>query len=209
MDVFILITTERSEKMRSVAVVYHSTYNNTKAQAEAVFRGLNQEANIQARLIKVDEMNDDDWKFIGQAKGIIFGSPTYFGSLSSKFKAFMEKTGGIWAEQGWRNKLASGFTSSDCASGDKLQALQQILLFAAQHSMNWVNLGLLPGNFDQGQDEKNLNRLGGWIGAMAQRDKASGKLYPCDLTTAEFLGRRFADALKRTDFSGQLTAKSA
>lgn len=195
--------------MRSIAVVYHSTYNNTKSQAEAVMRGINQVANINARLIKAEDVDEADWQFISDAEGIIMGSPTYLGSVSSKFKAFMEKTGGIWAKQGWSNKLAAGFTSSDCASGDKLQVLTQMLLFAAQHGMNWVNLGLMPGNIDATQDENNLNRLGGWIGAMAQRNKETGTVYPCDLKTAEYLGTRFAETLNRTAFESTGEAEMA
>jgi multimeric flavodoxin WrbA len=121
----------------------------------------------------------------------------------------MEKTGGIWAEQGWSGKMAAGFCSSDCASGDKLQVLTQMLLFSAQHGMNWINLGLMPGDIDRSGDENNLNRVGGWIGAMAQKDKTNGGLYPCDLKTAEHLGSHVAQTIKRHDFSDQLQSQSA
>jgi hypothetical protein len=84
-----------------------------------------------------------------------------------------------------------------------------MLLFAAQHGMNWVNLGLLPGHIDKPNDENNLNRLGGWIGAMAQRNKETGTIYPCDLKTAEYLGSRVADALIRTVFESATEAKTA
>ena len=45
----------------------------------------------------------------------------------------------------WRDKVAAGFTNSGAKSGDKLTALVSLAVFAAQHHMHWVNLGLGAG----------------------------------------------------------------
>nr|WP_230947491.1 hypothetical protein [Burkholderia territorii] len=42
--------------------------------------------------------------------------------------------------------MAAGFAVSVSQSGGKLSALQQLAVFAAQHQMRWVSLGLIPGN---------------------------------------------------------------
>ncbi len=57
--------------------------------------------------------------------------------------------------------------------------------------MVWVNLDLMPGSGDAGD----LNRLGGWLGAMAQSDNAPPEETPPagDRKTAEYLGRRVAE----------------
>lgn len=195
--------------MKSIAIVYHSTFKNTEAQAQAVLRGIERVEGVKVRLIGVENIEDQDWQYLDDAEGVVMGAPTYLGSLSSKFKSFMEKTGGIWAEQKWSDKLATGFSCSDCASGDKLQVLTQLWLFAAQHGMNWVSLGLMPGNIDMPEDEGNLNRLGSWVGAMAQRDKKADTVYPCDLKTAEHLGTRFANQVLRTQWDKVPAAETA
>jgi len=63
-------------------------------------------------------------------------------------------------------------------------------LLAAQHGMIWVGLDLFPGSaVDQ------PNRIGGWLGAMAQSDDVSPELSPIasDLQTAAHLGQRVAE----------------
>lgn len=70
-----------------------------------------------------------------------FGSPTYNGSISAKLKQFFEDANKpAWAELKWRNKIAAGFTNSGAHSGDKLNMLMSMALFAAQHAMVWVGL---------------------------------------------------------------------
>ena len=64
-------------------------------------------------------------------------------------ESFLDATSGRWQEQRWKNKLAAGFTNSAGLNGDKLATLQQLALFAMQHSMIWVGLGLLPATTPQ------------------------------------------------------------
>ena len=131
--------------MRLIVIVYHSGYGHTAKQAEAVARGALSVAGVTAALIKVEEI-DQHWAELEKADAIVFGSPTYMGSASAPFKAFMDASSKVWAAQGWKDKLAAGFTNSASQSGDKLSTLQQLAIFAAQHGMIWIGLGLPPGN---------------------------------------------------------------
>jgi hypothetical protein len=120
------------------------------------------------------------------------------GSASAQFKAFMDSTSAVWALQGWRDKLAAGFTHSAAPSGDKLGTLMQLAVFAAQHGMIWVGLGLPPtyAGLDPGVDD--TNRLGSHLGAMAHsRPGGGGRVPESDLATAELLGKRVAQAAQR------------
>ena len=81
-----------------------------------------------------------------KADAIIFGSPTYMGSASAPMKAFMDASSKVWFTQGWKDKLAAGFTVSSNQSGDKLATLQQFVTFALQHSMLWIGTGMMGGN---------------------------------------------------------------
>ncbi|WP_426469830.1 NAD(P)H-dependent oxidoreductase, partial [Salmonella enterica] len=73
-----------------------------------------------------------DWAAIAASDAIIFGSPTYNGTISARFKQFMEdSTRQAWIPQTWRNKVAAGFTNSGALHGDKLNSLVTLALFAA------------------------------------------------------------------------------
>jgi multimeric flavodoxin WrbA len=133
-----------------VAVIHHSGYGHTAKQAEAVARGASSTANTESLSIKVDDI-DQYWDRLETVDAIIFGAPTYMGSASAQFKTFMDATSKtVFAKGGkWANKVAAGFTNSASRSGDKLATLQQLTIFAAQHGMHWVNLGLPPRGITQ------------------------------------------------------------
>jgi NAD(P)H dehydrogenase (quinone) len=185
--------------MTSVAIIYHSGYGHTKKQAESVYKGARSVAGVAAHLIFVDEV-DQHWETLHQADAIIFGAPTYMGSLSAPMKAFMEVTSKFWTEMKWKNKIAAGFTNSASQSGDKLNTLIQMMIFAMQHSMIWVGLGMLPGNNNSKGSVNDLNRLGAFAGAMSQSNADQGPdVAPIesDLLTAEKLGQRVAETAVR------------
>lgn len=183
----------------SIAVVYHSVSGRTRSLAEAVMRGALGVEGTSGQIISVEEATTPQGQAaLSMASALVFGSPTYMGSASAQFKAFMDSTSAIWALQGWRDKLAAGFTHSAAPSGDKLGTLMQLAIFAAQHGMIWVGLGLPPtyAGLDPGVDD--TNRLGSHLGAMAQsRPGGGGKVPASDVTTAELLGKRVAQAAMR------------
>jgi NAD(P)H dehydrogenase (quinone) len=165
----------------------------------------------RALLIPVEKV-DDHWGDLEKAEAIIFGSPTYMGSASAEFKKFMDATSKIWYAQGWKDKIAAGFTNSASQSGDKLNTLLRFVIFAGQQSMTWVNAGMLPGNNNSKGSIEDLNRLGGFIGAMAQSnfDEPADVAPPAtDLRTAAKFGARVAEATKSwTDGRKVLTPAS-
>lgn len=185
--------------MTSVAIIYHSGYGHTKKQAEAVYKGAASVAGVKAHLIFVDDVAQQ-WDTLHQADAIIFGSPTYMGSLSAPLKAFMEETSKFWYELKWKDKIAAGFTNSASQSGDKLNSLIQMMIFAMQHGMIWVGLGILPGNNSSKGSVNDINRLGSYAGAMSQSNADQGPdVAPLesDLLTAEKLGQRVAETALR------------
>lgn len=177
-----------------VAVVYHSGFGHTAKQAQHVVIGINSVEGATAKIITAEKAAKDP-TMLNDHEAIIFGSPTYMGSASAPFKAFMDSTSKIWMHQNWKNKIAAGFTNSHSLSGDKLNTLVQMAVFAAQHGMIWVGLGELdrspPGH--AGKDDK-VNRIGSFLGAMAQSENRDPSETPPvgDLETAEILGKRVA-----------------
>ncbi|MBU9467747.1 flavodoxin family protein [Burkholderia multivorans] len=188
--------------MSEIAVVFHSGYGHAAVIAEAVARGVQKVDGASVKLIPVEAI-DDHWAYLEHdANAIIFGSPTYMGSASAQFKGFMDASSKYWGK--WRDKLAAGFTVSASQSGDKLATLQQLAVFAAQHQMLWVSLGLMPGNNNSQGSVNDLNRLGSFLGAMAQAnaDQGGDAIIESDRKTAEVLGERVAIAAKRWNGQG-------
>lgn len=185
--------------MSKIAIVYHSAYGHTAAQAEAVQVSAAAVPGTEVHLIAVSALAEGSvaWQHLDTADALIFGSPTYMAGPSAAFKGFMDATSGRYAEQAWADKLAAGFTNSAGMNGDKLNTLQSFALFAMQHSMVWVGLGLPAGNSTVAGSPEELNRLAGFLGAMAQSPADAGPdVAPAgsDLRTAAYLGRRVAHA---------------
>lgn len=177
--------------MAKVSIVYHSGYGHTKVIAEAVARGAKSVAGTEVTLIPVDEV-EKHWDTLEAAGAIIFGSPTYMGSVSGPFKMFMDASSKVWMEQKWKDKLSAGFTNSMGLSGDKLNTLQTLAIFAAQHSMLWVGLGEMV-------EPNGVNRLSSYLGVMTQAGNVPPDQEPgsADQATGEALGRRVARAAER------------
>lgn len=179
-----------------IAVVYHTRYGHTGRQAEAVKDGVQEVPRTECLLMTVDQA-EGRWEDLLRSHAIVFGAPTYMGGPSARFKAFQDATSNAVMSQGylWKDKIAAGFTNSGARSGDKLSTLMQLALFAAQHGMHWINLGLPPANNSTSGSDADLNRLGFWLGATAQSNVDQGPdVAPpkSDLATAQYLGARVA-----------------
>jgi multimeric flavodoxin WrbA len=184
--------------MPTVVVVYHSGFGHTAAQARAVCEGVLEVEGVESRMV-FSEDAERDLALLADADAIVFGCPTYMGSASAQFKRFMDSTGSVWGKQGWKDRIAAGFTNSGGYSGDKVNTLVQLMTFAMQHAMVWVGLGLPDGNASSRGSEESLNRLGAYMGAMAQSnvDQGLDGMVESDLATARVLGRRVATTTLR------------
>jgi NAD(P)H dehydrogenase (quinone) len=182
-----------SDASPTVVIAYHSGFGHTATLASAVASGA-RSGGVRVIVIAVDAMTDADWDVLDMADGIIFGSATYMGNVSAGFQAFAEKTGRRCLNGSWRDKVAAGFTNSGAKSGDKLSSLMSLAVFAAQHHMHWVNLGLSAGWTTAAGSENDLNRLGFWLGAGTQTDMDADpdQVHPADVRTCEHLGHRVA-----------------
>jgi multimeric flavodoxin WrbA len=184
--------------MARVAVVYHSGFGHTKALAESVARGAGAVPGAVVKLIPVAEAEAHEAE-LDAADAIIFGAPTYMGSLSADFAKFKDWTSKAWQKQAWKDKIAAGFTNSASWSGDKLNSLVQLVTLASQHGMIWVGLGLLPGNNHSRGSSEDLNRVGAFLGGMAQANADQGVegIARSDFLTMEALGKRVAEVAVR------------
>jgi len=185
--------------MPKIAIVYHSGYGHTKAVAEHVRKGAAAVAGVEVLVLSVEDCPGNEggkWGELDSADAIVFGCPTYMGSVSAGFKAFIESTSGRWAKQAWSGKFAAGFTNSGSLAGDKLGTLEELARYAAQHGMVWIS----PGILSEGREPDSINRAGFYLGLGTQSDHGKGPdeaPSQGDRQTAERFGTRIAELLKK------------
>lgn len=184
--------------MTSVVVLFHSGYGHTERLARAVAQGIAGVADIDMSSIPIDPSGDvpnEAWDLLKAADAIVFGSPTYMGGPSWQFKKFADTSSKIWAMQGWKDKLAAGFTNSGSMNGDKASTLSWFVTFAMQHGMVWIGTGMMPANTKLARRD-DVNYLGAFTGLMAQSPAdASAAEAPAqgDLDTAMIFGQRIGN----------------
>lgn len=184
--------------MKKLAIVCHSGYGHTQFFAQHVLEGAGSVSGVSTKIITTEEALKD-LEQLAQYDGFIFGTPTYMGGVSAPFKTFMDATSGMWMKQSLKGKLAAGFTVSGSPSGDKLNTLTSLTIFSAQHGMLWVGNPIFPEVYMGVKPEEAANRLGSFLGAMAQasQDAPEKSFVPGDLKTAKLFGENVAKTLLR------------
>ncbi len=187
--------------MPTVSIIYFSGSGHTKLMAEAVHQGAASVAGTRAEFISIEGKdivegrytNEAVFEQLAKSDAIIFGTPTYMGGPAAQFKAFADASGMIWFQQGWKNKLAAGFTHSSGPNGDKGSTLLYLVTLAAQMGMIWVSAGELPSYL--AGDPEGVNRLGSFVGptgATPMNPGAPAFVKEGDLLTANAYGARVA-----------------
>lgn len=174
--------------MSDIVIVYHSGYGHTAKIAEAVAAGSG------ASLLALDaqgELPAGGWEQLQAAKMIVFGSPTYMGSVSWQFKKFADASSKAWFTQAWKDKLFAGFTNSASMNGDKHSTLHYFITLAMQHGGLWVGSGLMPSN-NKAATRDSLNYVASFAGLMTTTpsDASPEEMVPGDLATARAFGER-------------------
>ena len=181
--------------MTKTVVVYHSGYGHTQRVAQFVAEG------AKATVIAIDadgNITDADWEALDAADAIIFGSPTYMGTVTWQFKKFVDATSKPWFTQNWKDKVFGGFTNSATMNGDKHSTIHYFITLAMQHSGLWVGTGLMPSN-SKAAKRDDINYVGSFAGAMMQTpsDASADEVVQGDLETARLYGERIAQVTRQ------------
>jgi NAD(P)H dehydrogenase (quinone) len=119
--------------MVGILVLYYSSYGHIERMAEAVAAGAG-DAAIDVVVKRVPELVPEEvarkagYKLnqpapIAQPReladydAIIIGTPTRFGNMASQMKDFLDRTGGLWAQDKLVGKVGSVFTSTESQHG--------------------------------------------------------------------------------------------
>lgn len=72
---------------------------------------------------------------------ILFGVPTRYGNFPAQWKAFWDKTGGIWAKGGFHGKYVGAFVSTGTPGGGQESTVIACMSTFVHHGMIFVPLG--------------------------------------------------------------------
>ena len=180
---------------QSIVIVYFSGFGHTQRVAETVASASG------AQLLRVDEAGNlpaGGWEQLAAADAIVFGTPTYIGSVSWQFKKFIDESSKVWGAMGWKDKLAAAFTNSAGMNGDKASTLYALFTMAQQHGMVWVGMGMLPSTTKAAKRD-DINYVASFMGlaTTTPSDATVDEMVPGDLETARRFGRRVAATLAR------------
>jgi len=124
--------------MSKILIVYFSKTGNTERMAHLVAEGVKAEG-ITVEVKKVNEVKVDE---LLDAKGIIIGSPTYFGAMAAEIKSFLDESVKHFGKL--KGKVGAGFSSSALIGGGNETTVLSILKAFLIHGM------IVEGNTDGG-----------------------------------------------------------
>ncbi len=142
--------------MSDVLVLYYSTNGATEALAREVCNGVDSIKGMASRLRTVPQVSavceaSEDTvpesgppyvtsADLGECSGIVMGSPTRFGNMSSALKYFIDSTGGDWMKGTLIGKPAGVFTSTSSLHGGSETTLLTMAIPLLHHGMVYVGL---------------------------------------------------------------------
>lgn len=191
--------------MTKILVLYYSSYGHVDALAQAIADGARDagadvtigrvpesvpsevaqasgfSANDEHPVIEPDSLADYD--------GIIVGSPTRFGRLSSQMASFWDRTGGLWMKGALIGKVGASFTSTGSQHGGQETTQYSILSNLLHHGMTIVGLdygfaGQMNSNEIVGGSPYGASTVAGGDGSRTPHE--------IDLDGARYLGAKVA-----------------
>jgi NAD(P)H dehydrogenase (quinone) len=116
--------------MKKIAIIYYSRTGNTEKMARLIAEGVRAESDVQAEIVKVEGFPAE--KSL-EYDGLIIGSPTYYGSMASEVKKFLDETVAYHGELS--GKVGAAFSSAANVGGGNETTVLSILNALLIHGM--------------------------------------------------------------------------
>lgn len=191
--------------MMKILIAFYSRNGSTEVLARAVAEGA-REAGAEVRLRRVREIVGEDvmkavpgWLENARrmnaehqaptpddavwADGVIFGTPTRFGSVSSELKAWIDGLGGLWAKGLLNGKAGSIFSSTSTAHGGN-----EATILGLYPPLAHLGFVIVPTGYADGV----MYAAGTPYGATSISGQNAAAPSGVDLAVARFQGRRVA-----------------
>ncbi|MCX8534092.1 Atu1372/SO_1960 family protein [Chryseobacterium luquanense] len=132
-----------------ILVLIHSDNGGTYELAKQISKGIESNSNVQSVIKQVKSSDNPKLKDIPVASvdelssydGIAFGSPVYFGNISTGMSDFLSKTVNLWTSHALEGMPATVFMSAGSGAGNEL-AVQAFWNSLSVHGMVLVSNGI-------------------------------------------------------------------
>ncbi|REC53580.1 NAD(P)H:quinone oxidoreductase [Chryseobacterium piscium] len=132
-----------------VLVLIHSDNAGTYELAKQISKGIESNGNVQPIIKQVKSSSHPSLKDVPVASveelssydGIAFGSPVYFGNISTGMSEFLSKTVNLWTNHALEGMPATVFMSAGSGAGNEL-AVQAFWNTLSVHGMVLVSNGI-------------------------------------------------------------------
>lgn len=132
-----------------VLVLIHSDNGGTYELAKQISKGIESNGNVQPIIKQVKSSSHPSLKDVPVASveelssydGIAFGSPVYFGNISTGMSEFLSKTVNLWTNHALEGMPATVFMSAGSGAGNEL-AVQAFWNTLSVHGMVLVSNGI-------------------------------------------------------------------
>ncbi|RHZ66006.1 Minor allergen Alt a 7 [Aspergillus turcosus] len=199
-----------------VAIVFYSLYGHIVKLAEAEKKGI-ESAGGKADIFQIAETLSEDVlakmhappkssypvvepETLQDYDAILFGIPTRYGNFPTQWKAFWDKTGGIWASGGYWGKYAGLFISTGTMGGGQESTAIAAMSTLAHHGFIYVPLGYKTV-FPQFANVEEVHGGSPWgAGTFAAAD-GSRQPTELELSVAEAQGKAFYEAVAKVNFA--------
>lgn len=192
--------------MTKILIAFYSRNGSTEALARAVAEGA-REAGAEVRIRRAREVVSTDimksvpgWMENAErmnneyeaptaddaiwADGIILGTPTRFGSVTSELKAWIDGLGGLWARGALNGKAGSAFSSTSTAHGGN-----EATILGLYPPLAHLGLVIVP----TGYADPVMYAGGTPYGATSISGQNAAPPSGADLLAARFQGKRVAE----------------
>ena len=197
--------------MAKILIAFYSRTGTIEGLAKAIAEGASGEG-AEVRLRRVREFvpsdvmaQSPDWKEQADAMnarypaptvedaewadGIIFGTPTRFGSVSSELKAYIDGLGGLWAKGALNGKVGSAFAGSATPHGGN-----ESTIISLYNPLAHLGMIIVPTGY---ADAAMFKGAGTPYGASVVSGNPPAGPTPEELDVARFQGRRVTQIAKK------------
>ncbi len=193
--------------MARILVLYYSSYGHTAQMAEAVADGVRQ-AGHECEIRRVPETappevakaagfsaNENHQEIEGPDAltgydGIVVGTPTRYGRMTSQMCAFWDTTGGLWMKGALVGKVGAAFTSTAAQHGGQETTLFSIITNLLHMGMTIVGLDYNYAAQNGSEEVKGGAPYGASTIANSDGSRQPSQI---DLDGARYLGRKVAE----------------
>jgi NAD(P)H dehydrogenase (quinone) len=148
--------------MATIGIVYHSMYGSTYELAQRLAEGVGKDGGeahlrrvpellpqsvidsqpgVQAAIEAQADVPEATVDELAGFDGILFGSGTRFGNMTSQLRNFLDQTGPLWAQGTLVGKPAGFFTGAATMHGGHESTILTMSTFAYHHGMVIVPVG--------------------------------------------------------------------